>query len=201
MNIGISQAVTQPLVLAIKMEGECTICGTGMIAHATSGLASYTCMWSCPAKMHALYQEELEHRERRINCPKCPGRIAVNRNDLYECVQCQSLYTCGDSSDESWEHTFLIDERRDTVIPVRVLRAKGGGEFPVEKELKLLVKNAWRAFQRMDRLLRGMRRHLGIQKIFFDGQEFVARDYDYSLEEATQVMLRSQKYCLSVTPF
>lgn len=200
MNTSARVEVSSRQVILITMEGRCPICAT-TLATTSSGATRHACNWSCPAKMLSLYQWQLEDRRTGIDCPKCRQPLGLNGNDFYECIECHHQYTTGYNGDESWENLILINETADkianAILQVRVLPQKGKGDFPVTQELERLIKNAKRAYGRMDRLLKGMRRQIGEKNLFFNGNEFFVPGSTPG--KAVQQMLIAQKYCTALT--
>lgn len=201
MNVGMN--VTQPLVQSMRMEGRCTICGAEIRANAESGMHEYTCRWNCPAKMAWFHGTKLEQRERRkISCPKCAERVAVNSDDFFECMGCHTQFTTGPFGDASCEMVDLIDcsdSRPEAgVIRTVVLSTKGKGHFPVENELRKLHKRADEARRSMEVLLKKLRHIFDVENLYFNGVKFTVDGNPRAIETLTKAMLREKKYCISL---
>jgi hypothetical protein len=84
----------------------------------------------CPQGKLTAFAQEAAMRERR--CPKCHGRVAINRDDFFECRSCRTLFSagpaCGEDAD-TLEHVFLFDIAMENATRAVVLTTKGKGKF------------------------------------------------------------------------
>lgn len=84
---------------------------------------------------------KLQERNVFLGCPKCDGKVGLNKDDYYECRSCHAqLSTSGLVDGEGLEEMILVDHKNDKVITVFVLERKGKGEFPIDQAIDDLRK-------------------------------------------------------------
>jgi len=102
----------------------------------------------CPQdKLTKFCQEAALHEYR---CPKCIGRVAVNKGDFYECRKCRTQFSSGPACGEDVETldiAFLMNDT-DDYVKVAVMTSKGQGKFRNDEIIKALRQAVKRAVRR-----------------------------------------------------
>lgn len=204
LSLGLTHALLQIHILEPKLEVKptheihlhCDICDASASLGENNALM-YHCAWDCPKKVLA----DLMRCVRRLTdkcryaCPFCEKELGVNKRDFFECRSCHAQFVRSDASlkPRCTEEEFLVvDDAEDEAFYMRQLVQKGKGHFP-EKAYQPAIVKAQRAHDRILRTLKSLRGCLAHQEIYFNGEEFFAKDYSSIGARASQV-LRSYKY-------
>ena len=72
-------------------------------------------------------------------CPKClENGIDVNADDFWECRKCHTQFSGSGFGDTAEPEKTMTDNKDGQMITVIVLKAKGKGDFPIDKALASL---------------------------------------------------------------
>lgn len=113
------------LGLQLRQYQKCRLCKQPMDEHASD----------CPIGL----KEQLLDKRPQISCPKCNGKVEINKSDWYECRKCHTQYSTGMVAPESEEQeVFLIDWNNDNRMNAKVLTEKGQGQFLIDEQLQRL---------------------------------------------------------------
>lgn len=109
--------------MSLQLIQRCVVCNESVDNHASQ----------CPVGLMDKVLDKLP----QIKCPRCRGKVSVNKGDFFECRKCHTQFTTGVFFHKpGTEQEYLHNLRGDDYILVVEMEEKGTGEFPIDKLLK-----------------------------------------------------------------